>query len=390
MKRVIIHLIVIMGVLAGESVAQSSSTLLRDANRGDVAAMRTLGRRLVQGKEGKKNIRHGVTWLQKAAEKGDTSSMLMLGDLHRNGDCVAKNMNKAIEYYEKAARAGNETAVKRLNKYKPTDNKPEPKIAKSPSKSNSADLKAVTEKQTKVETEEEKDEEVDERQELVEEESHDDTAAGKQESGASLASIEKTQHVSNEPSKDAALKEQKLREEAAREVLEDEFREAVECGDVEQTRQLIAKGVDVNAVAGGYLLRSAALRSRKEMVKLLLASGAKVDEDYDLARVLSDCKESKQGKRDTDFVDCVRLLLEAGASPDSRIETKTALHYAAEMGATDIVKLLIQAGANIMARNKYGISGIRGDYGYTPLIYAALRGHGETAKVLQEAQKAKK
>ena len=352
--------------------------------------MRTLGRRLVQGKEGKKNIRHGVTWLQKAAEEGDTSSMVMLGDLYRNGDCVAKNMSKAMEYYEQAARDGNETAAKRLKKYKPSDDKSEPKIAKSSSKPKSADLKAVTGKQKKDAIEDAKGEDADARQVLVEEEAHDDAAAEKQETGASLACNEKPQHVSNEPDKDAALIEEKRREEAARYVLEKEFREAVESGDIEQTRQLIAKGVDVNAAADGYLLRSAAVQSRKEMVKLLLASGAKVDEDYDLARVLSDYKESKQGKRDTDFVDCVRLLLEAGASPDSRIETKTALHYAAEMGATDIVKLLIQAGANIMARNKYGISGIRGDYGYTALIYAALRGHEETAKVLLEAQKAKK
>ena len=205
-----------------------------------------------------------------------------------------------------------------------------------------------------------------------------------------MACNEKPQHVSNEPDKDAALIEEERREEAARYDLEQEFREAVERGDIEQTRQLIAKGVDVNAAADGYLLRSAAVQSRKEMVKLLLASGAKIDKDYDLARVLSDYKQSKQGKKDTDFVDCIRLLLEAGASPDSRSRTKTALHYAAEMGATDIVKLLIQAGANIMAQDMGAISRTNGNYGYTALVYAALRGHAETAKELLEAQKAKK
>lgn len=381
-----------MGFLSGEAVAQSSSALLREANRGDISAMRTLGRRLVQGKEGKKNIRHGVTWLQKAAEEGDTSSMVMLGDLYRNGDCVEKNMSKAMAYYEQAARDGNETAAKRLKKYKPSDDKSEPKIAKSSSKPKSADLKAVTGKQKKDAIEDSEDEEVNERQELVEEESHDDTAAGKQESGASLASSEKKQHVSNEPDKDAALKEEKRREQAAREALKWDFLAAVERGDVEQARLLIAKGADVNEMSGGETsLRSAAAQSRKELVKLLLESGAKVDKDYDLARVLYICyKDGKEVKKDPDFADCVRLILEAGASPNSCLRTKTALHFAAEMGATDIVKLLIQAGADIMAQDMGDSSRTKRDYGYTALVYAAIRGHAETAKVLLEAQKAKK
>ena len=145
--------------------------------------MRTLGRRLVQGKEGKKNIRHGVTWLQKAAEKGDTSSMVMLGDLYRNGDCVAKNMSKAMEYYEQSARDGNEVAIKRLKKYMPSDTKSEPKITKASSKSKSADLKAAIVKREKAEIEDAKGEDADARQVLVEEEAHDDAAAEKQETG---------------------------------------------------------------------------------------------------------------------------------------------------------------------------------------------------------------
>ena len=119
MKKVLILILVAILCVADMAAARSTRELWRDANRGNVEAMRVLGRRLVQGEEGSKNVRYGVVWLQKAASKGDTSSMVMLGDLHRKGDCVAKNKNKAIELYEQAARNGNENAVKRLAAYAP-------------------------------------------------------------------------------------------------------------------------------------------------------------------------------------------------------------------------------------------------------------------------------
>ena len=119
MKKVLILILVAILCVADLAAARSTRELWRDANHGDVGAMRVLGRLLVQGKEGSKNVRHGVTWLRKAASGGDTAAMVMLGDLHRKGDCVAKNMDRAVALYEQAARNGNETAVKRLATYAP-------------------------------------------------------------------------------------------------------------------------------------------------------------------------------------------------------------------------------------------------------------------------------
>ncbi len=119
MKNVLTLILVAILCVADMAAAGNARELWRDANRGNVEAMRVLGRRLVQGEKGSKNVRNGIAWLQKAASKGDTSSMVMLGDLYRKGDCVAKNKNKAIGLYEQAARNGNENAVKRLASYAP-------------------------------------------------------------------------------------------------------------------------------------------------------------------------------------------------------------------------------------------------------------------------------
>lgn len=112
--------------------AQSSDSkqLLKRARGGDVAAMRILGKKLVQGKGVKRDVTNGVKWLKMAAERGDSGALLLMGDLHRSGTGVPKNINTAITYYQQAAKAGNTTAKDRLKKYAPetqtSEKQPEP------------------------------------------------------------------------------------------------------------------------------------------------------------------------------------------------------------------------------------------------------------------------
>ncbi|CEJ86403.1 hypothetical protein VHEMI04095 [[Torrubiella] hemipterigena] len=71
-------------------------------------------------------------------------------------------------------------------------------------------------------------------------------------------------------------------------------------------------------------------------------------------------------------------LDEMGPAADSAIldDKQTLLHIAAEYGQTDNVRILLRRGANIQAKNKWGL---------TPLHSAALKGWYDTVTVLIEA-----
>ncbi len=137
MKSIFLSLLSLTLLMSGIATAQAPRQLLNDARRGDVAVMRNLGKRLIQGAGIKRDPQNGVKWLKKAADMGDSSAMLMLGDLHHNGVAVSKNGKQALRYYQMAADAGNETAAKRLQKYKVASNDTAPqKAEKSPEEKN--------------------------------------------------------------------------------------------------------------------------------------------------------------------------------------------------------------------------------------------------------------
>jgi ankyrin repeat protein len=95
------------------------------------------------------------------------------------------------------------------------------------------------------------------------------------------------------------------------------FEEAAKFGDSFGVSYYLAKGADVNQ-EGVRALSVAAGKGKIELVKILLAAGAKINE-IDIAQ-------------------------------------NTPLFWAAGEGHLEIVKLLVENGANIMAVNKWGIS----------------------------------
>jgi ankyrin repeat protein len=109
-------------------------------------------------------------------------------------------------------------------------------------------------------------------------------------------------------------------------------------------------------------------------------------------------------------IDCVRLLVEFGANMDAKnIYGYTALIRAAQKGHADCVRLLIESGANTNAKGQFGFTALivaaarghmdcmrllidgkadkdaKGEYGHTALIWAARKGHAECVRLLIDA-----
>ncbi len=56
----------------------------------------------------------------------------------------------------------------------------------------------------------------------------------------------------------------------------------------------------------------------------------------------------------------MKLLLQEGASVDSRdAKRRTALHLAAQGGHSDVIQTLVVNGADIMAKDDYGLTAVQ-------------------------------
>lgn len=338
---------------SGEAAAQSSRQLLSDARRGDVAAMRNLGKRLIQGSGMNRDPRNGVKWLKKAADMGDSSAMLMLGDLHHNGIAVSKNEKQALRYYQMAADAGNENAAKRLEKYKVASNDTDPQQTEK-TQSESDKIKAAEpEKQTETQN----------KNKSKEEQFFAAARSGDMEQIKRL--IKEGVNINARDTNSNTALNHAIEEEHEKIAL-----------------YLIEAGADIHEEADGSTpLALASVMALPSVVKQLLKSGAKINNKH--TALTTPIFLAGYTPNNPKRAECVKLLLDAGADPNapSKRSSQTVLMYAAEFGDTEIVKHLIEAGADITAKDTG-----RSTNGYTALLYAAINGHVETAKVLREAQ----
>ena len=149
--------------------------------------------------------------------------------------------------------------------------------------------------------------------------------------------------------------------------------ELIEKGDLCGLRQAAADGADMNASfpeSDECLLSAAATKGDAELVQLLLTLGAN---PHHRETVTPPLVAAAAGGS----VECVRLILEAGAEIDVRDEDgATPLMVAATYGHTKVVQELLSRNAETKLKDRFGNSA---------LSSAAIKGHSETCNVLLPA-----
>lgn len=158
-----------------------------------------------------------------------------------------------------------------------------------------------------------------------------------------------------------------------------EFVNAAGRGDIKKLKDLIHAGVDVNAQNNeGTALLSALMWIDQrtvlwEVLGLLLEAGAKVNapNNYGITPLMRAIqRQSLYG------IDIVNFLLDKGADINAQTPTgETALTVASGNGYKDVVKLLINRGANV------NIKGGRSNV--TPIKVARERGHEDIVTLLK-------
>lgn len=148
--------------------------------------------------------------------------------------------------------------------------------------------------------------------------------------------------------------------------------DAAKQGDTNAVRDLLKRGVDVNAAEpdGMTALHWAALTDNIELGTVLLHAGANIRAKTRLGGYTPLLMASKNGN-----VRSIEMLLDGGADPNaSTVNGSTPLMLAAASGRADAVTRLLDRGADINAREAAK--------GQTALMFAAASGRTDAIRVL--------
>ncbi len=162
---------------------------------------------------------------------------------------------------------------------------------------------------------------------------------------------------------------------SAHDAMQSPVADAAERGDLATIRELLRQGADVNTAQsdGMTALHWAATRNDAELARTLLYAGATVRATTRLGGYAPLHLASRGG-----HASVARLILEAGSDPNLFTTTgATALHFAADADAADLVRTLVEFGAEVDARDSFSER--------TPLMFAAARGADGAVKALLEA-----
>ncbi len=154
---------------------------------------------------------------------------------------------------------------------------------------------------------------------------------------------------------------------------EQSLRDAAFYGQLEQVQELLSHDTDVNAKDqdGHTALMLAAFNGHSKIVNLLIDEGADVDMRDAMGQTA--LLYASTGP----FAPTVKILLKAGAEPNAADNNEhfTPLMHAAAEGQLEVVKLLLENGANPALKD------IDGDDAQT---FARQNGHIEVAELLSE------
>ncbi|MBN1981654.1 MAG: ankyrin repeat domain-containing protein [Chitinivibrionales bacterium] len=148
-------------------------------------------------------------------------------------------------------------------------------------------------------------------------------------------------------------------------------------GNNEIAKMLIQHGADINVKTkdGATALSWAIEKSDMDVIEMIVNKDADVNAKDQkgmcpLFRALSRVKEQNKNS-------IIKLLISKGVNLNAKVTSneKTALHYASSNGLFETVKLLVQHGANVNARD---------DHKETPLMKAINKEYLEIAKFLIE------
>jgi ankyrin repeat protein len=145
--------------------------------------------------------------------------------------------------------------------------------------------------------------------------------------------------------------------------------DAARAGNVEQVKNLLSRGADVNTGGfGSSILEHAALGGNLEMAKLLIERGADVNaENNNGWTVLMSAASG-------DTRDVMRRLREQRADTKAKKNKAPTDWREAEQGNLEVVKFLIEKGADVNARDKSG---------HTAVKVAAAHRHGKLVEFLK-------
>jgi ankyrin repeat protein len=145
-------------------------------------------------------------------------------------------------------------------------------------------------------------------------------------------------------------------------------------GDVDEVRELLRTGADVNAAQGDGMtaLHWAADNGDAGIAQILVYAGASLESITRLGSFTPLMVASREGNTDV-----IVALLGAGAKIDAVTETgETAIHLAAYAGSAEAISLLGAHGADMNARELSS--------GQTPLMFAAAYGRADATRELLE------
>ena len=405
--NLLLRTVFLLGILLSSvTFSQTSHELRRQARRGDVVSMRKLGKRLIVGENISKDVVNGVKLIKMAADKGDSVALLMLGDLSRQGIGMPKNLKIALQYYKKAEEAGNEAATKRLAKYGEKAETKEPDNDKAGK--NSKKKKSSSENHTDISLDTPQEDVSSAALKPEKTETKDETSPSSETpEPAEIVNVDENLLIAAKYGNYEGVKnylQQKANINHKTDKNETALTLAAKKGYVEIVKLLLDSGADISyvrnapwcysSVAIAKLLVAAGAnvnwettyspvltpwcitKNNPEMVKFYIEHGADFNKEVEPSalvwclRTVTKNEEEKQNQ-----LECLRLMLEAGAKPST-----DELMFAAERGHTEAVSMFLKAGADPTCVDSKG---------YSALLYAALNGHAETAHVLREAVKVK-